>query len=153
MKTEKRCYRCREVKPIDNFRFDRVKPDGYSGRCRPCDNIVRAARKARQIARDPLAAFKQRIRSTISSSFIRKGFKKDSHTEQILGASFEMVKEYFEKQFNNGMNWDNMGKWHVDHIIPLATAKNENEVIRLCHYSNLQPLWAEDNWAKSDKIL
>ncbi len=51
------------------------------------------------------------------------------------------------------MSWENMGKWHVDHIIPLATAKTEDEVIKLCHYSNLQPLWAEDNWAKSDKIL
>jgi|LauGreDrversion4_2_1035121.scaffolds.fasta_scaffold56906_2 hypothetical protein len=153
MKTEKRCYRCREVKPIESFRFDRVKPDGYSGRCRPCDNIVRAARAKRQAQKDPVFAFKLRMRGVIASSFIRKGFKKNSQTEKVLGASFDMVREHFEKQFNNGMNWDNMGKWHVDHIIPLATAKTEDEVVKLCHYTNLQPLWAEDNWKKSDTIL
>jgi hypothetical protein len=93
------------------------------------------------------------MRSVIASSYIRKGYKKDSKTEKILGASFEIVKEHFEKQFKDGMNWDNMGKWHVDHIIPLATAKTKEETIALCHYTNLQPLWAEENWKKSDNIL
>jgi len=51
------------------------------------------------------------------------------------------------------MNWENYGKWHIDHIIPLASAKNKEEMENLFHYSNLQPLWASDNFKKSDKIL
>ena len=40
----------------------------------------------------------------------------------------------------------------IDHIIPISSGKTEDEVIKLCHYSNLQPLWAEENLLKSDKI-
>ena len=51
------------------------------------------------------------------------------------------------------MSWENQGKWHIDHITPLSSAKTEEEVYRLCHYTNLQPLWAEDNLKKGSKIL
>lgn len=46
------------------------------------------------------------------------------------------------------MNWQNQGKWHIDHIKPLASAKSVDEIYELCHYSNLQPLWAKDNYTK-----
>jgi hypothetical protein len=51
------------------------------------------------------------------------------------------------------MNWDNMGEWHIDHIIPLSTANSEDDIINLCNYKNLQPLWEKDNLEKSNKIL
>ena len=51
------------------------------------------------------------------------------------------------------MNWDNHGEWHYDHIIPLASADNYDDLVRLNHYTNLQPLWAEDNLKKGSKIL
>jgi hypothetical protein len=70
----------------------------------------------------------------------------------MLGIEWEMAKQHIERQFTKGMNWDNQGKWHIDHIIPLASANTEEELIKLCHYTNLQPLWAEDNLTKSDKI-
>jgi hypothetical protein len=52
------------------------------------------------------------------------------------------------------MNWDNWSQsgWHIDHIIPLASAKSEDELYKLSHYTNLQPLWWFENIAKSDKI-
>lgn len=53
--------------------------------------------------------------------------------------------------FINGMNWNNYGMWHIDHIKPLYSAKNENELIELCNYKNLQPLWAKDNLIKGKK--
>ena len=51
------------------------------------------------------------------------------------------------------MTWDNYGKygWHIDHIIPLGTAKTEKDLEKLLHYSNTQPLWAEENLSKSKK--
>ena len=51
------------------------------------------------------------------------------------------------------MKWDNHGKWHIDHIIPLSSAETEEEVYNLCHYTNLQPLWGEDNLKKGKKII
>jgi len=53
------------------------------------------------------------------------------------------------------MNWSNntMHGWHIDHIIPLSTAKTEQDIIKLCHYTNHQPLWAKDNLSKGNKTL
>ena len=78
---------------------------------------------------------------------------KKNNSLDIIGCSYLQLKENLEKQFNNGMSWDNYGKWHIDHIIPLSSANNEDEVYKLCHHTNLQPLWAEDNLKKSNKIL
>jgi hypothetical protein len=50
------------------------------------------------------------------------------------------------------MTWDNYGKWHMDHIYPLSLAKTTEEIEKLCHYTNLQPLWAVDNIRKGNKI-
>lgn len=52
---------------------------------------------------------------------------------------------------NYGVEYDNKEKVHIDHITPLSTAKTEEDVIKLCHYSNLQLLKAEDNLKKSNK--
>ena len=64
----------------------------------------------------------------------------------------EFLKEHLESQFIDGMGWDNRVEWHIDHIIPLSSAKTEDELYRLCHYTNLQPLWAEDNLKKGNKF-
>jgi hypothetical protein len=60
-----------------------------------------------------------------------------------------------EKQFISGMTWENYGYygWHVDHKIPLASAKTKEELIKLCHYTNLQPLWMDENLSKGAKII
>ena len=52
------------------------------------------------------------------------------------------------------MSWEthSLYGWHIDHIIPLSSAKTEEEIYQLCHYTNLQPLWAEDNLKKGDKL-
>lgn len=70
----------------------------------------------------------------------------------MLGCDFKTAHKHIEKQFTEGMSWDNRSEWHIDHIIPLASAKTEEELAKLCHYTNLQPLWAEDNLRKGDKL-
>ena len=72
--------------------------------------------------------------------------------EQVVGINYNDFKKYLESKFFDGMSWENRGEWHIDHIIPLSAAKTEQELISLCHYSNLQPLWGEDNIKKGNKI-
>jgi len=78
---------------------------------------------------------------------------KKNKTFDIVGCSPEFLKEHLENKFTDGMSWGNRSKWHIDHIVPLSSAKNEEELYKLCHYTNLQPLWAEDNLKKSNKIV
>ena len=69
-----------------------------------------------------------------------------------MGCTPEFLKEHLQSQFKDGMGWDNYGSWHIDHIIPLSVAKDEKEIYRLCHYTNLQPLWAIENLSKGNKV-
>lgn len=92
------------------------------------------------------------VRSRIYN-YVNKNNNKTYKTFDIVGCSPEFVKEHLEKQFIEGMTWENQGKWHIDHIIQLSSAKTEEEVYKLCHYTNLQPLWAEDNLKKGSKII
>ena len=97
-----------------------------------------------------------RLRSNLRSrilNFLKSvNIKKTNKTLEIVGCTPQFLKEYLEKQFTHGMSWSNYGEWHIDHIIPLSSTKNKDEIYKLCHYSNLQPLWAKDNLVKSNKI-
>jgi hypothetical protein len=71
-----------------------------------------------------------------------------------LGCSVDFLKSHLESLFQEGMSWENwsMCGWHIDHIIPLSSFNLENreELLKACHYTNLQPLWAKDNLRKSN---
>lgn len=71
-----------------------------------------------------------------------------------IGCSTKELKEYIEAKFQPNMTWDNYGKWHIDHIKPCSSFNlTEPEEQKACfHYTNLQPLWAEDNLKKSNKL-
>lgn len=104
---------------------------------------------------DPLFKIKTNIRNRLKLFLKSKSITKRNTTLQIVGASPEVIKEHIEKQFKEGMTWENYGLtgWHIDHIIPLSSAKTEEDVYRLAHYTNLQPLWSEENYKKSNNIL
>jgi len=102
---------------------------------------------------DYLFKLKCNIKSLIFSSIKRNGYSKKSKTFYILGCTPIEFKEHLERQFTEGMNWENQGQWHLDHIYPISLAKNEEELIRLNHYTNFQPLWASDNIRKGNKII
>jgi hypothetical protein len=121
---------------------EKIKKYGryYSDKKRKESNIVKISENIRR-----------RILHILKSKKIHKKNK----TLDILGCDFEYLKTYLENKFFIGMNWDNYGLngWHIDHIIPLSSAQSEDEVYKLCHYTNLQPLWAKDNLSKSNKII
>lgn len=103
---------------------------------------------------DPMFRFKCSLRARIWVVFKRNSYTKEA-TQKLIGVSYELAKRHIERQFKKGMNWSNHGKngWHIDHKIPLDIAKNVDELAKLCHYTNLQPLWGKDNWKKNNKII
>ncbi len=82
---------------------------------------------------------------------IKRDNKVDS-SKELVGCSINKLKEHLENQFNSKMNWENYGKWHIDHIRPCNSFDLSNrEQQKLCfHYLNLQPLWGTENNAKKD---
>jgi hypothetical protein len=98
--------------------------------------------------------FKINIKTMIYYSL--KGNKKNCHWERLLDYSVEDLRNHLEKQFKDGMSWDNYGKWHVDHIIPISvfnfSSYDHIDFKRCWALSNLQPMWAMDNMKKSNKI-
>jgi hypothetical protein len=97
---------------------------------------------------DDLYKFRNSIRNRLKQFFKYSGIKKPCETEILIGGNFEVAKKHIESNFIEGMSWNNYGQWHIDHIKPLALAKTKDDVISLCNYTNLQPLWAKDNLIK-----
>lgn len=101
---------------------------------------------------DPLYRLKDNLRRRIIHAVTRIQMRKNRRTMDILGCEMDFLKRHIEAQFSPGMTWENYGRWHIDHIVPLATAKSKEAAEKLCHYTNLAPLWAEDNFAKGAKL-
>lgn len=101
--------------------------------------------------KNPIFRLRRSMSTLIRNSFKFSKSKKKSKTADILGCSIEQFKAHIESQFQPGMSWDNRHLWHIDHIMPVSMAKTYDEVVRLNHYKNLRPMWAEENISKSDK--
>ena len=95
--------------------------------------------------------YRHRINVALNS----KGLRKRKGKLDFLGCSLEDFKKYLESKFKPGMNWSNykLDGWHVDHIKPVASfdLTNEEDFKKCFHYTNLQPLWAQENLKKRDK--
>lgn len=98
-------------------------------------------------------AIQMRVRARFANAMNRKGWSKDAPMQAIVGCSWEELKSHLESRFLPGMTWENRSEWHIDHIIPCSTASTEEEMKKLFHFSNLQPLWKEDNLKKGAKLL
>lgn len=105
---------------------------------------------------DKLFKLSLNLRNLIRKSIKVNGYSKISKTNTILGCSFEEFKNHLESKFESWMTWDNHGNWNgipcelniawdIDHIIPTSSAKTEEELLKLNHYSNLQPLCSYTN--------
>lgn len=155
---QKYCIDCKKLQKKSALPFMKEHRKKYakeymlSFENRAKSNATAAAKNRRRRLNDPLFAVIDRCRARVNQIFRKNGYTKRSRTYEILGCSYEFLLGYIESKFVEGMTWENRSEWHIDHRIPLATAKTEEDVIRLNHYTNLQPLWAEDNLRKSDKL-
>lgn len=131
------------------------------------DRLKESARAYREANRDKIKKYINNKYKTnpsfklrhILSTRIKIALKgtKNNDTVTLLGCNVKKAREHLEKQFKEGMTWENHGYngWHIDHIIPCASFDlTDPEQQKKCfHYTNLQPLWAEENISKGAKIL
>ena len=110
-----------------------------------------------KIKNDPHRYLGQRLRNRVSCALRRKSLKKCYKTHDLIGCETEFLKKHLESKFLPGMTWNNYGKngWHIDHVRPCATFDlSDPEQQKKCfHYTNLQPLWEQDNLTKGKKFL
>ena len=94
----------------------------------------------------------KQMRSRMSTAL--KGNYKSARTMELTGCTMEFLRAYLESKFEDGMSWDNYGVWHVDHIIACANFDlSDPEQQRICfHYTNLQPMWGEQNLKKGARL-
>lgn len=120
--------------------------------CQECANKRNkyAIRKRRT---DLYQRLKDNLRARLNMAV--RGNIKSGSAVRDLGCSVEYFKAYIEDQFQEGMNWDNHGDWHLDHIKPLSAfdLSDRSQTLEACHYTNYQPLWAADNLRKGSKLL
>lgn len=138
-----------------NNRIKKAKKDRSPEQKREDKRKYRERRK-----QDPAWRIAQRLRCRLSTivRLLSKGTKRKvgSHIDD-LGCTPSELKVYLESRFQPGMTWENYGngsdKWNIDHIIPISTLviDDPESYKKLCHYSNLQPMWQLENIAKSNK--
>lgn len=106
-----------------------------------------------RVEKDPLFKMSVNLRHLVANSLRRQGYTKKTRTAEIVGCDFDTLWEHLKQTWvnNYGQEW-NGEPYHIDHIIPLATAKNEQDIIDLFHYTNLQMLKPEHNLDKKDKL-
>tara|TARA_X000001382_G_scaffold9837_1_gene6905 strand:+ start:133 stop:690 length:558 start_codon:yes stop_codon:yes gene_type:complete len=175
----KTCCKCNANKSLNEFYNDKKSKSGKQSYCKECvkeyhlknrHKVYESIKKYHSSNKDRMRKYarnyvKQRystdnlfrtrvaLRSRIREAFKSKGWKKNTKTQSVIGADYQTVLNHIESRFKDGMSWNNRGEWHIDHIIPLSSAKTKKELIKLCHYTNLQPLWAKENIVKGSKII
>lgn len=154
-RTKQNMQAWKERNPTRRKEYDAENKERIAAR--NAEYFQRVKEKRAELARekyrsDPMHAMKCRLRLRTRLAIKAKGFTKTSRIRQILGCDDVTLKNHIEGLFTEGMTWENRGEWHLDHKTPLAAAKTEEELLALCHYTNLQPLWAADNFAKGGRL-
>ena len=167
------CRKCKNEKPLTEFKLIKSKPDTYCSDCRtiiwtndrekhPLRGRAYYLNNAEKIKAKSIAYTKQRLkndpyfrmihnlRSRLRSAI--KNLKKSNSTEKLTGCALSDLRDYLASKFSPSMTWDNYGEWEIDHIRPCASFDlSQPDQQRQCfHFTNLQPLWKADNRAKSD---
>ena len=140
---------CSEVRRMYYLKVEKLK------NINPKNRIKRQNKWRKRYYSDPIFRAKEFIKSRLKRVLKQKNIYKPVEFEKAFGTDFYNFKTYIENQFKDGMTWSNHGKWHLDHIIPLSSfdLSNEIEFKKANNYLNFQPLWAEENLKKSNKLI
>lgn len=164
----KHCPRCGHTKSIKQFSKKASTKDGLQPYCKECNreyNQIWHMEPSTKIRRSEYVMSKHKeyretnprfrlannLRTRLWSVLKRNNVKKTQHTFDLVGLTPDDFKKYIEKLFKRGMNWDNYGAWHIDHIKPCADfdLTKVSEQKKCFHFSNLKPEWGLDNLRKN----
>jgi hypothetical protein len=165
----KTCHSCNVEKTLDKYHIHKCRGVIRSA-CKECasnkrkehykDNKERIIKQTTmyQVARckvDPVFKLERNMRCRLYHALINQKADKLHRTKELTGCEFTFLKDYLEAKFKEGMTWKNHGEWHIDHIRPCCSfdLTIEEEQKKCFHYTNLQPLWAQENLSKGGKIL
>ncbi len=173
------CSKCKKAKELDEFHRGIGYKDGKRTDCKDCravwsnqyykankDRIVEYGRQYDEQHREKINKRERARRQNNLHYKMNKCLRvriwaalqrnsKGGSTIELVGCTIEELRRHIESQFQEGMSWDNWTPdgWHLDHVRPCASFDlTDPEQQKLCfHYTNLQPLWAEDNYQKSGR--
>lgn len=120
---------------------------------------VRAQKKQEKrklrLQTDPQYRTLHNLRKRLRKALTAQKTRKSNRFIELLGCNNQELKLYLESKFQPGMTWDNYGQWHIDHIIPLSVIdlSCQQNIKKVAHYTNLQPLWAVDNLRKGNRRI
>jgi hypothetical protein len=105
-------------------------------------------KKEKQI--NPIFESRNKVRKEVIDYIKLENNDSNHPLYNFIGCTPIELKNYLESKFTEGMTWNNRGYygWHIDHIIPLCNAPNQEQLYTLCHFTNLRPLWRKDNLTK-----
>ena len=138
-------FRAKHIAGVQKYRSDPVNKEK-----------IRCLKRnfSKKYAQDPTWRAIRNLRRRVR--LVLKGESKSAHTLELIGCSRADLLIYLESKFKTGMMWANYGKtgWHIDHIIPCSAfdLSRPEEQQKCFHYTNLQPLWAKDNYLKGNRI-
>lgn len=178
---EKRCPKCKRTLPIECFSKNKSTKDGYQSYCKQCckeytekhyseyykeywkkywrkrkEYLYKKhneyAKNRKQI--DEIFKLQEQIRVLLCNVFKGRGKRKDSSIKAITGLTADELREYLSKTFLDryGREWDGIESVNIDHIIPISLANTKEDVVTLCHYTNLQLLTEVDNRQKGANV-
>ena len=141
----------------ENYEHRKKYMDEYREKNSDRIRIVKRTYERTRKANDPLYKLISNFRTAIYQVLKENNVDKNGHYFEILKYSPKELISHLEKQFKDGMTWDNYGEWHVDHSVPLSSFNikeiGDSEFMKCWSLSNLQPMWGEENIKKSNKIL
>ncbi len=104
--------------------------------------------------RDNAYRLLKNVRGRVYMALKHANAAKNNRTMRLVGCTVSELVRHIELQFTEGMSWANMGKWHIDHIIPCSAfdLTDPDQQQAAFHFTNMQPLWASENLTKSAKV-
>lgn len=150
------CRTCRLVKAklYYNINSDKIKAKRHLHYKQNSERLIELTSKYTKNRNKTDINFKliRNLRNRLWYALVNRMWKKNCKFSQYIGLEdYSQLAAYIETKFKPGMSWDNYGEWEMDHIVPLSSAKNEDELYKLSHFLNIQPLWKSENRAKANK--
>lgn len=171
----KTCNTCSTSKPISEFRMTNKSSDGHFHKCKTCwkpsvwnkekqklsekrycdRNKEKLKEKWKKDGQKVHRKIKSRLSNRIKDALKAKSLRKDNNTMSYLGCSHVFLKKWFEFLFVEGMSWDNIGQWHIDHVIPCASydLTNEDHIKQCFSWKNIRPCWEKENLEKGSQTI